>query len=775
MPLISTAQSIDSTLKRYAADFGQERTWLHYDKAAYGAGETVWFKAYLMSGIFPAEESKTLYVDFMDPEGKLLLHGAYPMMHAGTNGQFDVPLDYKGDFIRIKAYTKWMLNFDSTLLYNKAIPILSVKKGKTAETDNRSVLQFFPEGGDMVTGVKSKVAFKAERTGGEPVNIRGVIKDSKGKWIDSIRSTHDGMGYFFITPLGNEKYTAIWRDEKGNEYQTALPAVKENGIAIQVELAGKKRNVTITPARSNNAGTIHVLGTMNQQLAFKTSREMGKDPVQLSIPVQELSSGVLIITVFNDQWQPMAERITFVNNGEYLFTPAINIAQQGLGRREKNKVTIKVPDTLSNISVSVTDMGIGVDNTNTIVSHMLLGSELKGRVYKPAYYFSAATNKVADDLDLVMLTHGWRKFRWDDVVAGKMPVIRHPRDTSYLALSGRVYDLPATQLREAGDMILVSKQGEGESQTSLVTVNDDGYFEDPAMVFFDSLKVFYKLNRKGMSKASVRFMENFLPPGAAGTQQTGTYYDQGLDTTGYARHLVFAREAARMLQQQQDEMLANVTVMGKVKSKLDYMDEKYTKGLFGMDGIKFDMTNNEAAKGGALNILYYLQGRVAGLTVTSGKPPSLYWRGETVYVFLDEIQTTVQQVSSISVSDIAFIKVFRPPFVGNNSGGKGAVALYTRRGDEEPEARAGDRQAEIVMGYTKIKEFYSPAYGDSKTLSSAKDIRTTLYWNPQLEINTGEQNASFEFYNNDISNGFRITIEGMTPDGRLTHIERIVK
>src|SRR2546423_13721413 len=120
----SNAQSLDSTLARYADHFQPERTYLHYDKASYYPGETIWFKAYLMEGLYPSEGSKTLYVDWVADNGNVLFHTVSPIVNAGTNGQIEIPSSYRGNFIHVRAYTKWMLNFDSSFLYNKDIRIL---------------------------------------------------------------------------------------------------------------------------------------------------------------------------------------------------------------------------------------------------------------------------------------------------------------------------------------------------------------------------------------------------------------------------------------------------------------------------------------------------------------------------------------------------------------------------------------------------------------------------------------------------------------------------
>ena len=154
-------------------------------------------------------------------------HSMSPVADAITFGQFDLPENYAGKFIHVKAYTKWMLNFDSSFLYNKDIRILS-KNAKVTSLKHVAIpeLNFFPEGGDAVSGVVNKIAFKANDQWGRPIKIKGVIQNNKNEFIDSIRVIHDGMGFFFIKPKPDETFTAKWKDEKGTEHLSPLPAIK---------------------------------------------------------------------------------------------------------------------------------------------------------------------------------------------------------------------------------------------------------------------------------------------------------------------------------------------------------------------------------------------------------------------------------------------------------------------------------------------------------------------------------------------------------------------
>ena len=201
----------------------------------------------------------------------------------------------------------------------------------------------------------------------------------------------------------------------------------------------------------------------------------------------------MTITVFDKYWKALAERITYVDNEEYLFQPEMEVQRWGLNKRARNEIKITVPDSLvASLSVSVTDAAIGTDSSNNIISHLLLTSELKGDVYNPAYYFSNRSDSVSQKLDLVMLTHGWRRFKWEEVVAGKIPKLKFERDTAYLSLSGKVYGVLPGQILPGTDIILLVKQKDAQGGFILVPLKPDGSFSDPSVVIFDTAHIYYQ-------------------------------------------------------------------------------------------------------------------------------------------------------------------------------------------------------------------------------------------------------------------------------------------
>ena len=185
------------------------------------------------------------------------------------------------------------------------------------------------------------------------------------------------------------------------------------------------------------------------------------------------------------------------------------------------------------------------------------------------------------------------------------------------------------------------------------------------------------------------------------------------------------------------------------------------------------MTRWQAA---AMNIFNYLQGKVAGLQVNTADPILLLCSGAEVhhsYIWMKYLQMP-DFVSSVSVNDVAYIKVFRPPFMGGFNGANGAIAIYTRRGNDVKSAPGKGLDNNKVFGYTLIKEFYSPNYSIIQTsamnngISALRYTGTLLLW-----LHLKKRQVVLTFYNNDVSNAFRVVIEGMTRDGRLAHLEQI--
>jgi len=771
--LWACGQEMVSRLESFATKYSPERAYLHYDKSSYFGGETIWFKAYAMNEMSPATESKNFYIDWIDDQGKLLKHTVAPLLDGYTNGQFDIPLDYKGRYIAVKAYTKWMLNFDSSFLYRKTINILSREAiGAVQKVVVKPVLEFFPEGGDAIAGVPNKIAFKASDQWGRPIKIKGVVLGPDGKKIDSLKLRHDGMGFILLKPVAGASYTARWKDEQNVERTTPLPVVKKTGANILVTVSPDSRSfqVNLSPDLSNSLDSVYVVGTMFQHVVFKLTKSV-KQEISGIVPIANLPYGLLTITVFDKNWQPITERITYINNHQpYVFKPTMEVQRWGLNPRARDEIKITVPENLaSSMSVSVTDLNIDADKSDNILSTLMLTSDLKGRVHNVAYYFSDSAAYRQQDLDMVMLTNGWRRINWQQVFSGNLPKINYTRDTSYLTLSGIVQGVVPGSIGDGSSAMMILAQKDVPNKMILMPINRNGTFDDPSLFIFDTAKVYYQFQGNSLKGSSIQFLPNKLRIPPVGMGFTNLIWP---DTTGLFRHLQLAEIQGSYQEKNRYKELETVIVKAKTKSPVEILDEKYASGLFsGGEAVSFDVLNDKFANAG--DIFTYLQGKVAGLQISGqGANASLNWRGGSPQIYVDEVPSDASMVANVNLTDVAYIKAFRPPFMGGFNGANGAIAIYTRRGNDIKREEGSGIPGAKIEGYTNIREFYVPKYLNTNPPPGAdKDVRTTLYWNPNVVIDPRTKQAVLTFYNNDITEAFRIVMEGMTADGKLAHME----
>ena len=213
----------------------------------------------------------------------------------------------------------------------------------------------------------------------------------------------------------------------------------------------------------------------------------------------------------------------------------------------------------------------------------------------------------------------------------------------------------------------------------------------------------------------------------------------------------------------------------KRKSKIEELDKKYTSGMFKGDArFVYDLTSPDAI--GVMSVFEYLNGRVAGLQFNNvfGASPTAVWRGGSPSFYLDEFATTADNIQNISLNDIAYIKIFSPPFMGGFGGAGGAIAIYTKKGsDINYTARSMDYLS--VSGYSTVREFYSPDYAEKEQAYSTLDLRATLLWNPWINFDKFNRKVKISFYNNDVTHSFRVILEGMDSEGKLLHFHKLLQ
>lgn len=778
------AQQFDSVLNILETKYPQEKVYIQYDRPYYNPGETIWFKAYLLSANMPSLISSSLYTELIDDKGNILQQKTLPVVSAGAASDFVLPDTMHSSMVYVRAYTHWMLNFDSSFIYVKPIRILAPTPAATRERKAHTYsITFFPEGGDLVDGIMSRVAFKANDERGIPIPVKGDILDSKNQKVISFASVHDGMGYFSFIPDMKEKYHAVWKDGNGVSTETTLPTVKDKGIVMNVYNNGDKVLFNLHRSEGLPASyqSLTVVAQIQQQPVYTARINMKvKAEVSAPIPTQDLSDGIMQITLFNADGQPLAERIVFVNHDNYSFITDLHATEKNLTKKARNVLQIDVGDTLvTNLSISVTDASVTPPTAGeeTIFSSVLLSSDIKGYVHNPAYYFSSNEDSVRAHLDLVMMTNGWRRFKWEDALAGRWPVIKYLPQL-YLTVRGRVLGIRESELT-GKDLTLMLKTKNDNVQILTVPVNPKGDFALGNLFFFDTARLYYQFNNDKNKQLTSTASFDFR------SEAIRFPYKPVVGPQPFLNPIVpdsaIFKKNERMTKMRQSEffegqrvkVLEGVQVKSRVKSNKEKMDEEYTSGFFsGGDGYTFVMADDPFANS-SLTVLDYLRGKVAGLQIAgAGSNVTLSWRGGSPSVFLNEMNSDIDMVQSTPMSDVAMIKVFRPPFFGAAGGGSGgAIAIYTKKG-EAANSNVKGLDFTKVNGYAPVKEFYSPNYSADSSDKTRGDYRTTLYWNPYLLFDKTTRRISLPFYNNDNGKRLRVVIEGLNEAGKLTHEEK---
>ncbi len=783
---VSFAQQMDSVLAIYEEQFPREKIHIHFDRTLYNKDETIWYKLYLLAGNNElTKQSKNVYVAWYDTSGNLLKQTASPLFQSSAKGSFEIPANYKGDYIHVKAFTRWMLNEDSAYLFEKDIPInVGAITTKTKKVFAKTKLEVFPEGGFLVQGLTNRVAFKATNPSGLPVIIKGFVLNDKNKVIDTLKVAHDGMGIFTLKSNPGENYQLSFTDENAQKSIIPLVISKTKGVGLMVAMDYEKAYVSVERSKElpANFKHLHLLVHQNQQVLYTVSFK-GEDKLlqKATLPIEELQTGIVQFSLFTEDWIPLAERIVFINNRLHEFNAKMSVPIINMAKRGKNVIEILISDTAAtNMSIAVTDASIVTPENQTIYSDFLLSNEIKGKVYHPAYYFSSDADSVAAHLDLVMLTNGWRRYDWDKIKSGLLPELQYPKETGFMKLTGKVFGNQALKTTANLQLNLIIAAKDSSTKMLFLPVEKDGSFQENSAFFFDTVRVYYSFNNnaKLTDQLQVHIENGLLMQqyrkidfNKSGVLQTWN------DSLARAQLNFYLSEQEKLRRQMASATLQEVIVKSKVKSPTQLLDEKYSTGLFsGGDGYTFDLTNEPPI--GSLDILSYLQGRVAGLTINGmGTQATMSWRGAVPDVYLNEMKMTVDMIQTIAVSDIALVKVFRPPFFGSGGGGSGgAIAIYTKKGKSGRGGNANNKGMEnaILGGYSVFKEFYNPNY-EKPAANFEADNRTTLYWNPYLLTNKKSPRIKIEFYNNDTSKKLQIVLEGVNANGKLARVVKTIE
>jgi hypothetical protein len=785
IPIDSSNMPADvlTKLKTYLTGHIPEKPYLQFDKPYYAAGDTIYFKAYVTMGERHdlSQISGVLHIDLINTKNKIDQSLLLKLTDGVAWGDFTLPDSLpKGEY-RIRAYTNWMRNCSDERFFEQVIPVGSAIDNKVPESGtgrpapiiSKPDVQFFPEGGNLVAGVSAKIAFKAIGINGLGMDIRGDVIDNTGKTITTFASTHLGMGCFYLRPEEGKSYKANLIFADGSQNTIPLPAPAEPGMTLTVNNDSLQKTTVVIQAGNTyfqkNKGKEYNLLIHSGGEITAVNCKLDSALIKLDLVKRRLYTGVNMVTLFSQAGEPLAERLFFIQNYDQL-NIAVNSDKTIYAAREKINIKLNVKNradsaVAGHFSISVIDEGkvpIDENDESTILSNLLLTADLKGSVEQPNYYFNNITDEKLKNLDLVMLTHGYRGFEWKQVRDNSYPSLAY-RPEKHLEVEGVAQNLSGKPLANATISLIPPAGGPVLSENA----DDKGNFKFRNLEFMDSTRfVLQAINAKGKNTTQLVYKPADTPS-LQQIQNNNADVNQQLSS--------YLKNSKDQLNEYNKYGSPKGIVLQEVKIKEIKAKDNYRSSALGGAGHADQVIHMDDIKTGG-QLSDKLNGRLYGVnfinyggrTTTSSNEKDPGW-----LIVVDGIvmsQKPAFDINSLGPNDVETVEVlkYNNAAIYGMAGGGGVLVFTTKQGKlrELKDIPSFGILPITARGYYKAKVFYSPKYDNLEANVKKKDLRSTIYWNPDL-VTDDNGNAAIDYYNADGPGTYRMVIEGIDEKGNI--------
>lgn len=815
--------------------FPQEKLYIQTDKVDYMAGEMVWIRAFLTdaSTHLPDYRSRYVYIELVNPFNKIeqrirLRQDSLSMIH----GQIVLSNTLAGGEYSIRAYTRYMQNLEEDYFFRKAINIISpYSKGlrmslvqeeenkirvnftnpvtgepmkatntllltstdtlyhtnmqtgirakiNTNSLSNRTLLlyagnygqyinlpdkekdfdvSFFPEGGQMVPECMNKIAFKALNNLGLGEEVRGEILTEEGDTITSFRSYHRGMGYVSLIPAADTKYIARCRNKKGKEKTVVLPQASHINLALKINRRQNVFYVSVLHSPSTEKTNSNVL-IVHQRGVPKYVQLWDENIEQLTFNAHDFSNGVIHSLLSDNTGNIISERLAFndvhqESEGKVFIDKASHLS------RSKVVLQLKAhtPDGKllnGNAAISVTNnYDTQPDTLNSILATMLLTSELRGFIEAPHWYFQGEKNKKKQEaLEQLMLTQGWRRYDMQAAVKGQFKHPQYPHEES-MSFKGKV---KTNVLRKAQKNAQVRITAPEVGMVELTTTDHEGNFLLKGFEFPDSTKYLLStVSKGGNDNITLQVAQEEFPL---------------IQTSFPFIHLNKPEEKYAYITKMENK----ITLENGIRHI--FLDEVLVTAPYKIFSTETEKVADKVIKESKLE-----QSGAPTLSMAINSIWGIYDRGGSVGYVLDDCELSSEEAKQIlefmPKESFEQIEMLRLPAAIRYFGGNRSVVilLYTKRGGTKYNATWKPSNLAYItpLGYQQAVEFYSPTYNNPQNIEDKLDLRTTIYWKPNVIFKDGL--AEVSFYTADGEVDYTITVEGVANDGSLLRIQQQLK
>ncbi|AII51706.1 MG2 domain-containing protein [Hymenobacter sp. APR13] len=754
-----------SALARRFAGYQQkavpEKLFLHLDRPLYLSGETLWFKAYTVDGTYnrPLAMSSVAYVEVLDARNTPVLQTKIALAQATGHGSFLLPASMPSGTYQVRAYTSWMKNFGAESFYQQAVTVVNTFTTAGAQAAKDSVaydVQFYPEGGNLVAGLSSKVAFKAVNAVGQSVAVEGRVLNQQNKPVATFRTLRHGMGSFMLTPEVGATYKAIVTVRNGPTISRDLPRAFPQGVVMRLERTASRQLTIAVQSTQKQPEAVFLLAHARQQVVVAAQSQLIDGQATFTVDAQQLLPGVSHFTVFGANQQPLCERLFFQPPPPPLAITAV-ADQQAYPTRGNVRIAVATPgatDSRANLSMAVYRLdSLSAKPGPDIHSYLQLTADLRGRVENPEYYLQSTAPDLPEATDNLMLTQGWSRFKWEQALAATPPVFTYLPELHGPVVEGRVLH-PVSGQPVAGITTYLSSP-------SLIVQLNNAVSDARGRVRFEMNDLYGPrdlIMQTNPAQDSTCRLE-ILPAFAS-------QYTPAFPMAAAPALRLQPSYAARHLQAQ-----LQTQYFGKYRNRYTplrpdsaafygspdetYLLDKYTRFKV------MEEVMREYVPGVIVRIrkdgFHFLVIDKVNQTVLDENP----------MVLLDGVPVfNINKIMAMNPLSIRKLDVMDARYFHGSAIYDGVVSFSTYKGDLEGFKLDPRVLVQQYEGLQAQREFYAPRYETAEARQSRlPDLRNLLYWNPAITT-TGPTASTVDFYTGDQPGRYLVVVQGLASTGQ---------
>jgi hypothetical protein len=761
-----------------------EKCYAHLDKSFYQPGETVFLKAYLTLNNGFSNLSNVIYTDMSDANGKLLNKAMWKVENGTASATIFIPDTLSTGLYRIRCYSLWMLNQPHTVQEQ----FIFVQGRKDQSKSYISVptslqMKFFPEGGQLIQNVANRVAFRLfDANQLPPLNIQAKLTDEAGTTIAEPLVLENGIGLFEFTPLAGKKYRLQITSDKNAGQEFPLPPAIIDGINLKAE------NLSPTKVfiQANSSDKFIDQNKMVYMLAQQNGKTVALQKLNLAemqnatvINKKNLLQGMMQVTIFSEQLQPLAERWIWVQ-----LTPTgnleLNTTTLSFAPKSKNKFSISFTgvDT-PNLSVSVVPADLptySFINTSDIHSYQMVHSNETGNHFVLPSLKTTKAEDYTKFLDAVSLTMQPSRFSWQQINKGALEPLNYFFETG-ISLRGLVKKDKERMEFDSSKIDLITKAAASSTIFSASRVDERGAFAVNNLHFskFASVSGLATTKEKKRRKVDFDLLPSYIDT-LMGPLNKPTY--QPVYTINTAPKAINETFVKYYSVADIGKELQEIVVTGKSKQErfTDSLNNAITSESFrsseftkvpdsNFTYISFAQLFEQEFFGFRFNTGY---DRVAGMEGTASTGLA---SADVISYYLNEVPIDATELNFINPADVILIKVNRNANLHLGVMGPGpSVLIYTK--NKGVRSRLG-LTTNYITGYSIPLSFRSPEYNNTDSIKS-EDRRTTLLWQPQVQFGA-DGKSIITFFNNSYTTRYKIVVQGIDKAGNIYYIEKIVE